>query len=136
MPKLRTYRLFKSDFIRENYVDLNLKRNERSLLAQLRCGILPIRVETGRYIGETLEQRLCKLCSEGVIEDETHFVVKCNFYNVIRHDYLSDIISNESYARMSDSDRLVYIINTYPRRLSKYLVNAYLKRRNNLFCNR
>ncbi|XP_053387326.1 uncharacterized protein LOC123542028 [Mercenaria mercenaria] len=35
-------------FETENYVKLNLKRNERSLLAQLRCGILPLRIETGR----------------------------------------------------------------------------------------
>lgn len=57
--KLRTYRLFKNNFEQESYLKLNLKRNERSLLAQLRCSILPIRVETGRYVGELPEQRLC-----------------------------------------------------------------------------
>lgn len=47
-PKLRTYKTFKNCFKTEDYILLNLSKNERSLLAQFRCGILPLRVETGR----------------------------------------------------------------------------------------
>ena len=39
-PKLRTYRTFKTSFSTESYVELNLKRSERSVMAQFRCGIL------------------------------------------------------------------------------------------------
>lgn len=46
IPKLRTYNLFKTEFSQELYVNVNLKRQERQLLAQLRCGILSLRVET------------------------------------------------------------------------------------------
>ena len=53
-PKLRTYKLFKQSFGAEKYLLLNCDKYERSVLAQFRCGILPIRVETGRYIGEAL----------------------------------------------------------------------------------
>ncbi len=52
VSKLRTYTLFKNDFKQEHYLQLNLKKSERSLFAQFRCGILPLRVETGRYVGE------------------------------------------------------------------------------------
>jgi hypothetical protein len=76
VSKLRTYIQFKTDFEKESYLNLNLKRNERSLLAQLRCGILPLRIETGRYVGEAPEQRLCKLCITASVEDEMHFVLK------------------------------------------------------------
>ena len=114
-------------------MDLNLPRNERSLLAQLRCGILPLRVETGRYVGETPEQRLCKLCNTGSVEDELHFVMNCSLYQDTRHNYLSEILLSDQYVDMRDCDKFVNIVKHHPRRLAKYLVAAYLKRRSNLF---
>ncbi len=48
-PKLRTYVEIKQDFVAEKYVKINLDRNQRSLLAQLRTGILPLHIETGRF---------------------------------------------------------------------------------------
>ena len=55
------------------------------MLCQLRMGILPLRVETGRYVGEpletrlcTLETRLCTLCDTNAIENEKHFVLNVN----------------------------------------------------------
>ena len=52
--KLRTYNFFKDTHNTEKYIQINLAKNERSVLAQLRCGILPLRVETGRYVGESM----------------------------------------------------------------------------------
>ena len=49
--KLRTYSLFKDIHNTEKYLQINLAKNERSVLAQLRCRILPLRVETARYVG-------------------------------------------------------------------------------------
>ena len=80
-PKLRTYRLFKQTFQCEPYLLLNLPKNERFLLAQLRCGILPLRIEPGRYVGEKPEERQCTLCNSNCIEDETHFLLECPLYN-------------------------------------------------------
>ena len=74
VPKLRTYRLLKPDFGKEQYVDLNLKRNERSVLVQFRCDILQFRIETRRYIGEPPNQRLCNHCDSRTVEDECHLL--------------------------------------------------------------
>ncbi|XP_062571211.1 uncharacterized protein LOC134233241 [Saccostrea cucullata] len=65
VPKLRTYVTIKSTFEQEEYVKLNLSKTERSHLAQLRCGILPLRVETRRYIGERPKERVCQFCDAG-----------------------------------------------------------------------
>ena len=62
----------------EEYVKINLKRNERSVLAQFRLGILPIRIETGRFIGERIEDRLCRMCDQNQIENEIHFMFHCS----------------------------------------------------------
>ena len=48
-PKLCTYITFKNNFETEPYVLMYMNRQQRSLLAQLRCGILPLHIETGRF---------------------------------------------------------------------------------------
>ena len=48
-PKLRTYRNFKKHYMTETYVKSHLSRQQGSLLAQCRTGILPLRLETGRF---------------------------------------------------------------------------------------
>ena len=45
LPKLRTYILFKSEYCTENYLKLYLSCSQRSLLAQLRTGILPLKLK-------------------------------------------------------------------------------------------
>jgi hypothetical protein len=51
----------------------------RSILAQFRCGILPLRIETGRYHGEPVKERICSLCSENNVEDKIHFFITLSF---------------------------------------------------------
>ena len=71
-PKLRTYIQFKSEIDTEEYVLSFLPKGCRSVYAKLRCEILPLRIETGRYDGVALENRSCEFCSENVLEDEYH----------------------------------------------------------------
>ena len=47
--KLRTYITFKDKFGLEKFLKVNLNSTERSLLAELRPGILPLHIETGRF---------------------------------------------------------------------------------------
>ena len=47
--KLRTYNLFKLDFLTEAYCKMTLPYHFRSAFAKFRCGVAPLRVETGRY---------------------------------------------------------------------------------------
>ena len=83
-PKL-TYVQFKTSYQTEEYIKLNLNRAERSILAQFRCGVLPLRIETGRFVCEKPEERLCNFCDLRVPEDETHFLLHCSFYDNERH---------------------------------------------------
>ena len=65
-----------------------MNRQQRSLLAQVRCGKLPLHIETGRFKTVRDEnhsffrrmnksERLCHICNSGDIEDETHFICVC-----------------------------------------------------------
>ena len=80
-PKLRFYRLFKTTLAVENYVKFNLTPSQRSITAQLRSGVLPINIETGRFRNIALENRLCTICNSGEIESEIHFLFDCQFYD-------------------------------------------------------
>ena len=133
VPKLRSYILFKHTFKCEQYVVTNLKKNERSILCQFRCGILPIIIETGRYIGETPEQRLCRFCNTQSVEDEKHFLLHCGLYNNIREIVFQDILHTDIFINFSSDEKLIYLLQTYPRKTAKYLVKAYLKRRNVIY---
>ena len=76
-PKLRTYKQFKSEFRPEKYILLNLDRKDRAYMAQLRLGILPIALETGRWAGIKENLRICKLCNSGKVENETNLLFVC-----------------------------------------------------------
>ena len=102
VAKLRTYRTFKHSFESERYLELNLERHELSLLAQTRSGILPLRVETGRYVGERPEERLCTLCDMRQVEDEQHFVLCCPVYNTLRDRHFDQILRSIEFTALSD----------------------------------
>ena len=55
------------------------------MLARLMSGTNNLRIETGRYNGRKIEERICKLCNEG-IEDEHHFLNIYNMYENIRNE--------------------------------------------------
>ena len=67
-PKLRTYVQIKDTFEPEPCVLSNISRQRRSLLTQIRLGILPIKIETGRFRSFSVDQRIyvncvkCKKC--------------------------------------------------------------------------
>ncbi len=87
--KLRTYVLFKENYCTENYCTENnvkycMSRQQRSLIAQLRLGILQIYIETGIFRGTQLDDKICQLCDTQEVEDEIHFVCKCNLHNDLR----------------------------------------------------
>ena len=63
MNKLRFYRLFKQTYGAEGYVKA-LPFTERRSLAKIRCGVAPIRIETGRYENSKYlpeDQRVCQI---------------------------------------------------------------------------
>ena len=126
--KLRTYCTIKGNFEIEKYVSLNLQANERSVLSQLYFGILPLEIELGRYSQTPLDKRQCKICKSG-IEDEIHFIFHCPSYAVERDKFLNEV---EYSQYNSDSVNLKCIINSYPRKLSKYIIKLLELRKSRL----
>ena len=99
------------------------------MLAQFRCGILPLRIETGRFSGEPEDSRLCKMCSKNEIESETHFLINCDFYNELRNELYSTIPSKETFLSLPHCEQLIQFLIYFPRRTAKYILQAFTKRR-------
>ena len=101
--KLRSYRLFKSEYQSEKYLTVNLPVHHRSALAKFRCGVAPIRIETGRYERIALENRLCIHCN--AIESETHVICECPLYHDLRNTLFGQaklIIQNFDYLNVEE----------------------------------
>ena len=79
--KLRTFKLCKTDFRREKYLDL--PPHLRSAVTKLRLSCHPLYIETGRYHkphAVPVEERTCIFCKDNAIENETHFLFQCIAY--------------------------------------------------------
>ena len=124
-PKLRTYVKFKHTLETENYVTANLCRKKRSLMAQCRIGILPLKIETGRFSRTPLEARICNLCKIE-IENEIHFLCVCPIYTQIRNKlYKNACDSCNNVLTKSNEDKLVYLLNHLFKDTANFLIDAW-----------
>ena len=129
-PKLRIYKLIKSKIETECYVRFNLSSKERSMLAQLRMGVLPINIETGRYKGIPSNERFCYNCKE-VIEDEFHFLFSCPQYNLIRKN-LENMCNLNLHNTLNYAEKFLYLCEDHPRQLAKFITYAFEQRQSKI----
>ncbi len=126
-PKLRTYKKFKSKLVPEDYVLRLMSRFHRSTFAKLRCGILPLNIEVGRYRGIKVEDRICSLCKNGV-EDEIHFLFECNVYE--RGNFLQDTETDSNL--LTNDDRLNILMSNHQKSTSNLVCSLWKQRQSKL----
>lgn len=130
MPKLRTYRTFKCKYEIEPYVREVHNRAHRSVISQFRAGTLPLKIETGRFTNIPLEFRLCILCTENIIENETHFFFECEFYNDLRNDFYRKYKEiHPDICLLDDERKLAYMMVNDVKMTAEFIYNCYLKRK-------
>ena len=127
--KLRNYCKMKNGYFTEHYCKLILPPTHRSALSKFRCGVAPIRIETGRYEGLAEYDRLCPFCD--TVESEIHVLFYCKLYEQIRKELVEKALSvNPSFASMSDIEKLSFVLsNRKIARFSAKTCNNILKTR-------
>ena len=132
--KLRNYCKYKINYSVENYCELIMPPKHRAALSKFRCGVAPIRVETGRYENLALNDRLCPFCN--TVESEIHVLFYCRLYNIIRMPLLEKANAiNPLFQSMPDIDKLSYILaNNMLSRLSAKTCNDILNTRMFYLC--
>ena len=125
------YKHFKTLLSVERYLTLKIPLKYKIAFSKLRCSNHSLLVETGRHHNIFYADRICILCNLQEIEDEFHVVARCTFYNDLRNQYLSDILSDNNnqfynvydfYRLMSthDSDKIL--------KLAKFTYEMFNKR--------
>jgi len=144
-PKLRTYNEMKFEFVVEPYVYSFIPKHIRSIFAQFRVGILPLQLETGRFVNivdpqtgvyrkMTVEERLCKICNEIQIEDEKHFIFVCKEYAYERRKlYDHCIISLPNFENLSIENKLKHLVTSEWKYMANYVYNIWQKRKCKLY---
>lgn len=102
----------------------------------LRAGCLPLEIEMGRYRKPKpvpLEERTCKMCQTGHIEDEKHFVMNCDLY-IDQRDSLFDYCNtlHPDFTNMTNTDKFKFIMQTGDANMLNMIYKMYLRR--TLFC--
>jgi hypothetical protein len=110
--KLRTYRKFKHSIYTEYYVTAPMSKGPRSALAKFRCGVAPLRLETGRYTRTPEEERLCTLCDVAEVESEEHCLIRCGLYpDIHKRLFNAAIAINPQFHVLSDCEKLSFILS-------------------------
>jgi hypothetical protein len=106
------------------------------MMAQLRMGILPIRVETGRFTNLKLNDRLCQICHDQKVEDELHFLFTCDAYTEKRQTFFDEMLNkNDEFIQMSNTDKLKFCCEYEPRKLAKYICDIFQQRKDLQYTN-
>ena len=108
--KLRTLAKIKTTSGQEHYTT-SLPRRDRRIIAELRCGVASLEIETGRWRNVPPEDRRCCFCPDKV-EDEQHFLLECTEYKEQRQElYLHLLDSHINVNEMDNTQRLKFLLS-------------------------
>ena len=127
-PKLRVYNQIANFSDKKIYLSKPLSFIQRKAIAKLRLGVLPIRIETGRYERpkRSALERTCKQCDLNVPENEIHFLLHCPKHVHIRQLFSQKIIL-EDFFNLNDVDKLKYLVN-HPeivKSTTQFIINCF-----------
>ena len=106
-------------------------------MAQLRTGILPLRIETGRWECPriTADELICQVCDSQDVEDEEHFIFHCQHFHNERINFLSTLdTDHDVFQNLSIEEKFCIIFDeTNSKKTARFLVDISYKRKKHLF---
>ena len=91
---------------------------------------MPLRVESGRFIGEKFESRICVNCDSDCIEDETHFVFDCQLYQDLRRILFTDVkLVYPEFDNLDKGEKWNILMYKCVRKMASFIKRAYIKRK-------
>ena len=135
-PKLTFYNTlfcpFTSHACTVQYTRLSLPFIVRKRLAQIRLGVLPIRIESDRYnrIKTPAHLRFCiqPNCSNKnvAVEDEMHFICTCSHYTNLRTELYSKI-EMPNFNNFNNNEKFRYMLTApnIARNVGQFIIDAF-----------
>ena len=92
----------------------------------MKCGILPLEVETYHFYSIPEENRKCHLFDLGGVEKEMHFLFFSPLYDNLKYNlFLKMSAECPDFFPMSDECRLQYLFTDKVFHLAQFVLNAY-----------
>ena len=127
--RLHIYRNIKNTLATERYILIANSVGGRRVMAGLRMGCLPLAVETGRYSNIPYEERVCRLCDRGDVEDQSHFLCICPAFKDLRLQLFNHWNSiSHSFYQLSLRNKVKFILSDYDIYIVKLLTKFYSHR--------
>ena len=135
--KLRCYRSFKYHFSTEPYLKTCNNFYFRRDICRLRISSHKLQIETGRHLPRKdrlkPEERLCIYCKNNEMEDEFHFLMKCDFYNDERSLLYKKVSEKyQEFDSLNDANKFKFIMGLHDQdtiwALGHYVSTCFKKR--------
>ena len=104
-------------------------------LCKLRVSAHRLMIEIGRYNKTHLQrdERICKNCDTGKVEDEFHFLLECPNYSQERHAFFNNIKTKiHLFTSMSDKEKFEWLFIqedlSVLENFALFIDNCFLKR--------
>ena len=125
--KLRTYGLIKSEIREEPYLRIVKRIKDRISMTKFRLSNHTLMIEKGRHRDLDRDMRICPFCTS--VEDEIHFLTKCEAFRYIRADLLSKVeetLNNRNirYIEGKPLFELLFEQEAVAQLVAKYLTTA------------
>ena len=86
-------------------------RRRRRILAKLRGGTAGLEVEIGRWRGVSREERVCKNCQSGEVEDVEHLLMRCSSVADEREKLVRLMREKVEWQNLEDSGRVTAVLS-------------------------
>jgi exonuclease III len=114
-PKLRTYKLFKTEVRIEPYLNFNLPRNIYKSIARFRLSSHNLHIELGRHKRPYIpaNERHCRRCDSDLVEDEFHCLMICKKWDNLRISLLEKASEHiENFLVLSLETQFIKIVSS------------------------
>ena len=108
LSRLQTYKAINSEFTTPKHIGLPL--HMRKMISNIRCSDHQLEIEKGRHLNIPREQRTCKMCADGTIEDEEHFLLRCKTYQPLRVKYKLKAGNTFDFLNTENQENLAHFI--------------------------
>ena len=136
-PILRMYKLIKTDFSMEPYLNLIKEAKYRRSLTKLRFSSHNLEIERGRHTKPVTPVIEISCIVFGVVDDELHFVTSCKKHTTERerlYSYVVYVVYVDShvpnFGELNNAEKFIYLLtNENPSllHLSKFIHRCFLK---------
>ncbi len=108
----------KTEFKPKSYVVNFTPKQIISTFAKIRCRILPLGIETGRFVNCKEEDRICELCNIKV-ENEQHFICTCPPYKKERNNMYKHV-NIPNFNAVTVIDKCIILMKSEQNKVGKF----------------